>query len=150
MAYQFGVGTMYLDDQIVGCLQSGSLDFSFEKAMLYCGSGMFPADVKYHSGTITGSAAYAELTAVGFEKLLGATRSGENVTITSTTTPGYFQLEFSVTTDSVTFQLTLNKVTSGKISMEFVRDNYIIPEFDFEAFADTSGNIGTIYVGDVS
>lgn len=150
MAYQFGVGTMYLDDDIVGCLQNGSVNFNYEKALLYCGSAMFPADVRFHSATITGSAAYAEITAVGFEKLLGGTRSGQNVAITSTSEPGYFELEFSCETSGVTFQITLRRVTSGKLTMEFVRDSHIIPNFDFEAFADSSGNIGTIYAGDVS
>ncbi|MBD3194361.1 MAG: hypothetical protein GF317_04850 [Candidatus Lokiarchaeota archaeon] len=131
-------------------MQGGSLNFNYEKASLYCGSALFPSDVKYHSGSITGSASYAELTAVGFEKLIGGTRTGSAISITKNSEPEYFQLEFTVTTDSVSFVVSLVRVTSGKLSMEFVRDNYIIPEFDFEAFADSSGTVGAIFAGDVS
>lgn len=42
-----------------------------------------------------------------------------------------------------TFNFKLNAVRSNKLPLAFKNKAYMIPEFDFEGFADSAGNIGT-------
>lgn len=147
---QFGMATMLYGGEEIGCLQNVSVDFSFSIAELYCGNGTFPQDVRVHSGKISGSAEFADLTAVAFEKILGGTRTGDTVAISDTSKPVTFQMVITLNTDGVNFVLTFKKVRSTKLSMAFVRDNHLIPAFDFSIEADTDGSVATIDVGDIS
>lgn len=147
---QFGMARMMFGGQEIGCLQGVSLDFNFSTAELYCGNGIFPQDVRVHSGTITGNAEFADLTALAFEKLLGGTRSGDTVSLTETSKPSTFQMVLDLVTDGTTFSVTFPSVRSTKLSMAFVRDGHLIPNFDFSIEADASGSVATIDVGDIS
>jgi hypothetical protein len=40
--------------------------------------------------------------------------------------------------------LTLNSCISSKMSFSTKLDDFLVPEFDFEAFADASNNLGTM------
>lgn len=150
MSYQFGMATMHFGGVEIGCLQNVSVDFSFDVAELFCGNGLYPVDVRTHTGRINGNAEYADLNAVGIEKILGGTRTGSSVALTNQSKPQTFQLTTTVTTDGISFILTFNKVRSSSLSLAFVRDGHLIPNFDFQIQADDSGNIGTIDVGDIS
>ena len=144
------MATMKLGADEIGCLQNVSMDFSFSVAELYCGNGTFPQDVRVHTGKITGNAEFADLTALALEKLLGGTRTGDSVAITDTSKPSTFQMEVTLITDGVSFVVTFKKVRSTKLSLAFVRDGHLIPNFDFSIEADTDGSVATIDVGDVS
>ena len=137
---QFGMATIYFDGEAIGYVQGGSLDFSFEKATLYDGNKKFPSDVRVHTGSISGSASFAQLRAEAFYKILGGSLMDVNethrLTIKSTDAPPQIALQFEVTLDNKTFRVTLPKVISGSLALEFARDGYVIPDFDFEAFAD--------------
>jgi hypothetical protein len=151
MAIQFGVATMKLGADVIGHLQNVNLDFTFDVAELMSGNGIYPVDVRVHSGKIKGTAEFADLTAVAFEKLLGGTRTTTSVAISNSSKPSAFALECSLTTDGINFKITFNKARSTKLSLAFVRDKHLIPNFDFSIEADpTSGAVATIDVGDVS
>ena len=150
MSVQFGMAIMRLDSVTLGYMQSITLDFNFESAQLYGGSNIYPVDIRTHTGSISGSAEYASLNAIGVEKLLGGTRTGSSIAISSTSYPGTFQVIIQMTTDSDTFRIDLNTVKSNKLSFSWARENYIIPNFDFFAVADSSGNVGTVTIEEVS
>lgn len=150
MSVQFGMAVMKLDSVTLGYMQGVTLDFNFEQALLYAGSEIFPVDVRVHTGSIAGNAEYADLNAVGVEKLLGGTRTGSSIALTSSTYPGTWQCELTMSTDAKSFNVTLNKCRSTKLSFAWARDGHQIPNFDFQAFADASGNVGTVVLEDVS
>jgi hypothetical protein len=147
---QFGMATMLFGGEEIGCLQGVSLDFSFNTAELYCGNGIFPQDVRVHSGTITGNAEFADLTATAFEKILGGTRVNDTISLTESTKPSTFAMVTTLVTDGVSFVVTFPAVRSTKLSLAFVRDGHLIPNFDFSIEADANGSVATIDVGDVS
>jgi len=151
MSVQFGLAIMRLDSVTLGYMQGVSLDFNFEQALLYSGSQIFPVDVRVHTGSIAGNAEFADLNALGIHKLIGGTRSSYGViTLTSTSYPGTWECLLHMTTDNKTFRIVLEKCRSTKLSFAWARDAHIIPNFDFQAFDDGSGNIGTITLEDVS
>ncbi len=149
MSVQFGLAIMRLDSVTLGYMQGTTLDFNFEQALLYS-SAIYPVDVRVHTASITGNAEFANLNAVGIHKLLGGTRSGPRITLTDTSYPGTWECLLHMTTDNKAFVVTLNKCRSTKLSFAWARDGHIIPNFDFSAYADASGNVGTIDLEEVS
>jgi len=150
MGIQFGIGVLTASGVNFGYLQEVSFDFEFEEALLHSGAELYPVDVRIHTGSIKGSAGFANIDVESFLKLLGGTVSGSVLTLTSTSQPIFFQLRFTCTTDSVSFIVTLNRCKSGKLSLPFSRTAHLIPNFDFNAYADGNGNVATIDCGDVS
>jgi len=157
MSYQFGIGNMYvgpIDDEVeFGCLQGATIDFSFERAQIYCGSALYSFDVRIHTASITGRANYAEIDALSWYKMIGGynfTEGDTSLTIKNTTSPASFRTRLVTVTDSVTMTLTLNQCRSDSLSFSMERTAYIIPDFGFTIFADTDGNVGTISLGDAS
>ena len=151
MSVQFGLAIMRLDSVTLGYMQGVTLDFSFEQALLYSGNAIFPVDVRVHTGSISGNAEYADLNARGVHKLLGGTLGNYGtVSLTQTSFPGTWECLLNMETDNKTFRVTLNQCRSTKLSFAWARDGHIIPNFDFQAYADASGNVGTIVLEDVS
>lgn len=157
MAYQFGIGTLFggpVGSEIeFGCVQGVTLDYGFDKAMLHCGAGLYPSDVRIHTASITGRAQYADIDGESVFKLLGGdgyTPGDTSIVLKDTTTPTAFRIRFLTTTDSVNIQFTLNRVITDSLSWSFARTDYVIPDFGFTAYADTSGNVGTLELGDAS
>ena len=136
----------------IGILQNVSLDFSFDFAQLYSGSGLFPVDVRVHTGSINGQAETAELTSLFFQLMTGGTLSapGSTLTLTNVTEPTSWQLDLTLATDSVDMNFTLNACRSASFNVPYARDSHVIPGFQFQAFADSSDNIGTIVMDDPS
>lgn len=134
----------------IGHLQNVSIDFSFDQAQLYSGAALYPADVRVHTGTITGNAEFADIDAASFQKLVGGSIGGDVLTINNSAFPSTFQLVLTLVTDGITFKITLVKCRSTKLSMAFARDGHLIPNFDFSAEANDAGSVATIDVGDVS
>jgi len=150
MGVQFGIATMVFGGINIGYLQNVNVDISYDTAKLYSGAGLFPVDVRPHTGKITGSAEFADINAVAFEKLLGGTRTGDTIAVDNTDSPSSFQMVTTLITDAIPFILTFMKVRSTKLSLAMVRDNHLIPNFDFEIEADANGSVASIDVGDVS
>jgi len=151
MSVQFGLATMRLDNVTLGYMQGVTIDFSFEQALLYAGSALYPVDVRTHTGTVSGNAEFADLNALGISKLLGGTASNYGaISITDTTSPTAFQVQLDMSTDNKTFRITLVQCRSTKLSFGWARDSHQIPNFDFQAFANTAGSVGTIILEDVS
>ena len=138
---QFGLGTLKADAVTFGYLQNFSIDFSFDEQSLYSGAGLYPVDVRVHTGDVSGSAEFADINAVAFEKLLGGTRTDGDLQLDNTSYPSTFQLLWTMETDSLTFQITAHKCRSSKLGMSFSRENHVIPNFDFKCYADTSGDV---------
>ena len=143
---QFGMGTMLADGLEFGYLQEVSVDFAFEEAVLHSGNTLWPVDVRVHGADITGNAAYANITAVIFEKLLGGTRTGGKVELAETSYPGDWQLSHQMTTDNRSFDMLLYKCRSSKLAINLSRETHVIPNFDFKVYADASqgGSIGYV------
>lgn len=157
MSYQFGIGTLYggpSGSEIeFGCVQGVTLDYAFEKAMLHCGSGLYPSDVRIHTASITGRAQFADIDAEAIFKLLGGesyTPGDTVLTLNNTTKPTAFRIRFVTTTDSVDVIFTLNSVQTDSLSWSFSRTDYVIPDFGFTAYADANGVVGTLDLGDPS
>jgi len=71
---------------------------------------------------------------------------GSSITITNqllgNTLP--FSAHINVQFNSQQATIILNRCMSNKLNLVTKLDDYVIPEFDFEAFADAANNIGTI------
>lgn len=157
MAYQFGIGTLYFgpigSEVEFGCVQGVTLDFGFDKAMLHCGSGLYPSDVRIHSASITGRAQYADIDAESVYKLLGGdsySAGDKIITLKNTTKPVGFRIRFLTETDSVDLIFTMNNVITDSLSWSFSRTDYIIPDFGFTCYADANGVVATLNLGDAS
>ena len=143
---QFGIGTLKADapEIVFGHLQNFSIDFTFEEAMLYSGSALYPQHISVHTGAVEGKAEFADLNGAVFEKLLGGTRTGGSVALDNTSYPGTWELYWTMETDSHSFLITANKCRSSKLSLGFARTDYVIPNFDFKCYADDDGDVFTI------
>lgn len=157
MSFQFGIGTLYggaVGSEIeFGCIQGVTLDFGFDRAMLHCGSGLYPSDVRIHTASITGKAQFADIDAEAVYKILGGDSyvAGDTILqISSTTSPAAFRVRFLTVTDGVSLIFTLNQVRTDSLSWSFGRTDYVIPDFGFTAFADANGSVATVNLGDAS
>ena len=151
MSVQFGMGIMRLDSITLGYMQGVTLDFSFESASLFSGDQIFPVDVRTHTGNITGNAEFADINARAINKLLGGTNSTYGkITLNANDAPSPFELLLTMETDSKTMRFVLNSVRSNKLSFNFSRENHVIPNFDFVAYADANQVVGYITIEDVS
>ena len=157
MSYQFGIGTLYggPDGSEVefGCVQGVTLDFGFDKAMLHCGAGLYPSDVRVHSASVTGRSQYADIDAESVYKILGGdayTPGDTQIVLKNTTTPAGFRIRFLTTTDGVSLQFTMGNATTDSISWSFARTDYVIPDFGFTCYADSNNTVATIDIGDAS
>ena len=59
-----------------------------------------------------------------------------------------FQLVLNEQYQGKTLNLQLNSVLSSKLSLAFKNEDFMIPEFDFQAAADAAGNIGNIWMSE--
>lgn len=150
MSVQFGIAAMTFGGVTIGYLQGVTVDFNYDVAQLYSGGAIFPVDVRVHTGVISGSAEFANITAAAIEKLLGGTRTGDTIDLDNTDYPETFSLVTHVTTDSIQFKITFNKCRATSTSFPFSRDSHVIPNFEFNIEADANGNVATIDVGDIS
>lgn len=157
MALQFGIGNLYSgpagDEQEFGCLQGCTVDFSFDRATLYCGNNLYPRDVRIHTSNISCKAQFAEIDAEAFYALLGGdgyTATDTSVTLKADTKPAAFRARLLTTTDSVTMTVTLYQCRTDSLSFGMERTNYVIPDFGFTAFADDNNDVALIELGDAS
>lgn len=73
------------------------------------------------------------------------TASGQKLAITNqlTGTTPTFAAQFFTTFQGQTISLKLNACTSSKLTFETKLEDFVLPEFDFACFADSSGTIMT-------
>jgi len=151
---QFGLGTLTADtgaDAITfGYLQNVSIDFSFEEAKLYGGTGLYPVSVQTHSASIAGSAEFATIKTAVLAKLMGGTQTDGSLAIINTSSPPEWSLAWSMTTESEILTMSAGKCKSNKLGMSFERENFVIPNFDFEIYKDTDDTVFTITCTDWS
>jgi len=157
MAYQFGIGNLYAgpvgDEMEFGCLQGITVDFSFDRAQLYCGDALYPSDVRIHTSSITAKAQFAEINAESFYYLVGGngyTAGDTSITINEDTKPDAFRTRLLTTTDGISMIVTFQQCRTDALSFAFERTNYVIPDFGFTCFSDANGVVATIDLGDAS
>jgi hypothetical protein len=84
---------------------------------------------------------------ISYEYTVAAT--GQTITITNPllgTAPA-FELRLQQTYLAQTLYIKLNRAISSKLTFATKLEDFTIPEFDFDAFADGSNNIGKIAIG---
>jgi hypothetical protein len=59
-----------------------------------------------------------------------------------------FELEMYATLDDTPIVLVLNKCTTDSLGMNFKNEDYQIPSFGFEAFADAADVVGYVYLAE--
>jgi hypothetical protein len=113
-----------------------------------------PADGQYTAaaGVYTFSAtdanaANASVVQISYEYTVSAT--GQTITITNPVlgTAPAFELRLQQTYLAQTLYIKLNRAISSKLTFATKLEDFTIPEFDFDAFADGSNNIGKIAIG---
>ena len=72
--------------------------------------------------------------------------SGQTLTITNNLlgVAPTFALAFSMTYQGAQFNFKLNNCVSSKLTIATKLEDFVMPDFEAEAFADSSGNIGTM------
>lgn len=116
-------------------------------AMVRVASG--PATGQYSVNNATGVYTFAAADtgkAVLIDYSYTAAASGNKTTITnqlSGTTPS-FAIAFPIKYSGQTMYLKLNSCISSKLTIATKIEDFIVPEFDFKAFADVSGVIGEL------
>jgi hypothetical protein len=136
-----------------GCLQGCTIDFSFDKATLFCGGSLYPRDVRIHTSNITGKAQFAEVDGEAFYFLLGGdgyVTGDTQVVLKANTRPAAFRVRLVNVTDGITMTVTLVRCRTDSLSFGMERTNYIIPDFGFTAYQDDTETVATIDLGDAS
>lgn len=146
----FGLATLSLNSTPVGKLQEVSLDFSFETAKLYAGNKIYPVDVRVHTGSITGNAAFADINAAVLLAVLGGSVLGTELTLTDVSFPDTFEMTLNGETDGIPISIYFPKVRSTKFSLPFMRDGHTIPNFDFEIESADDGSVATLDFADAT
>lgn len=74
--------------------------------------------------------------------------TGKTITLTNNNmgTAPTFQIEMYSVLDGKNITLLLNACTTNKLDLNFKQEDYLIPAFDFSAFADSSDVIGFLYL----
>ena len=114
-----------------------------------------PAQGQYSVNSSTGVYTFAAAdasTPVLLNYAYTAATGGYSFTITNKlmgNTPT-FRLDLNMQFRSKQMLLRLNACVSSKLGLATKTDDYVIPEFEFEAFSDLAGNIGTFSVADLS
>ena len=152
MAFIFGVGTLTISatagQMTIGKVQSVSLNITYEQAQLRGSTDIFSTDTQFYDGNIEGSFEHADIDLSNMAIML--TKSGTYVdaagsgtwTITSTVTPGDFQLDLEVVTNGITSTVNLPKVRIPSLTLDFSRTEYTIPSMNFVA-EETGGTLMT-------
>jgi hypothetical protein len=151
MAYQFSVGTIQISPTngtpfTLGTVQDVSIDIDITLKELF-GSYEFPVDIAPGTKKISGKAKFANISASQLNDLFfkGSLNPGTStVTYTNqlvgTQVPS-FQLVWTLNYLSKSWIFTLNKCISKKMTFSGKLEDYIIPDFDFQAFADSSNGV---------
>jgi hypothetical protein len=114
-----------------------------------------PATGQYSVNTATGvyTFAAADTTiAVKISYDYTSASAGNTITIAQQAmgTANTFKTVMSLPYNGQKAQITLNACVSAKLSLATKLEDFVKPSFEFEAFADASGNLGTISVAEIS
>lgn len=74
--------------------------------------------------------------------------TGKTITLTNNNmgTAPTFQIEMYSVLDGKNITLLLNACTTNKLDLNFKQEDFLIPGFDFSAFADSSDVVGFLYL----
>jgi hypothetical protein len=100
------------------------------------------------AGTYTFSAGDANAALLFTYTYTVSTGSGIQLTNQLMGSQPTFKLVLSEQYQSKTLNVELNSVIAPKLSLAFKNEDFLIPEFDFQASADAAGNIGNIWLSE--
>lgn len=156
MAYQFSIGTLNISPVngtpfTLGTVQDVSVDFDITLKELY-GSYEYPVDIAPGTRKINGKAKFANINGQQLNDAFlkgshtGSAAPGGTSTISYTnqlvgTNIPNFSLVWALNYGGKSFTLTLNRCVSKKLTFTGKLEDYIIPDFDFQAYADGNGAV---------
>ncbi len=124
----------------------GVIDASTGLPMTKVASAPTTGQYSVAAGVYTFAAADANK-AVFFSFEYSATSTTAKIITISNQLMGYaptFKAALNMNYSGKNMTLVLNQCISSKLSLPFKNDDFTVPEFDFDAFADASGNIGYV------
>ena len=149
----FGTGTVKVGGETLGVLQNVSFSISTSQAELRGGGSKFPVKVVTTTKGITGSAEFARCEADVLGKVLGVTPTAgtgtKTIAISDDDETVYFELTLEDPSDNTGVAIKLYRCMSTNFSMAFSNENFMIPNFEFAAMADTEGKVMDITLPDV-
>jgi len=121
-----------------------AINVTYDQAIARGGTLVFGDDIKFFNGAIEGNAEYAEMDVEALSRLLGGSyASGGDASgtwsVSATNRPFPFMLEANVTTDGVTGRVRVFKCYSNQLTMNFDRENFLVPNLSFVAVAGQDG-----------
>ena len=146
----FGTGTVEVQvgsDTAVqlAVLQNVSFSIGTSQAELRGGGSKFPVKVVTTTKTISGSAEFAKCDPEVLHKFLGGTLTTSTDTKTIAIGDDDATIEFKLTlkdpTDNTGVTVLLYRCISTNFSMAFSNENFMIPNFEFAAMADATGQV---------
>lgn len=143
----FGTGTVTVGGTALGVLQNVSFSISTSQAELRGGGSKFPVKVVTTTKSISGSAEFAKCDPVALQKFLGGAITGtttRTIAIDDDDATVEFQLVLTDPSDNTGVTITLFRCISTNFSMAFSNENFMIPNFEFVAMANASGNVMSI------
>ena len=159
MAFQFSVGSLVVTPTTgtqftIGTLQDVSIDFDITLKELF-GSYEYAVDIAPATKKINGKAKFASINAMNMNDLFfkgtfsGSGLAGSSGTVTYTnqligTVIPSFQLVWNMSYAGKTLQWTFNRCISKKLAFAGKMEDYVIPDFDFMAGADSNNSVFTL------
>lgn len=140
----FGAGVLKIGDITVGILQDVSISVATTYVNLRGGDSLFPLAKRASERTISGSAKHAEIDGGLIAAILGGDRTAGEHVVNSNTTPPNFVVNLKNPTDGSELEVTLHKCFATGFDMALVYNDFMMPNFEFEATADGDGKVMTI------
>jgi hypothetical protein len=150
----FGTGRLSVTPEIgeaadFGIVQDVTIDINYSKKELY-GENQFPVDIARTQGKINIKAKAAKIDARLFNAVFchGAVETAGNATtVTVTNQPmgaaPWFALSFETIYHGRKMKFEFPRCNSSKLGLSFKQEDYTIPDFDMDAFADDDGRLYT-------
>jgi hypothetical protein len=162
----FASGSLIFNSSEPGTITAGSIttvnhtSFETDLGVVYQSSGLplikvasAPAVGQYavNSGTGVYTFNVAENNTVVLISYSSTVAGGQKLIVTNPLigfTPT-FQLDYATTHLNLTFWVRIFQAIGSKLSTQFKLEDYMIPEFDFEYFANSSGQVIEYFLSDV-
>ena len=134
---------------VFGRAQNVTVNITYDQAVARGGTLIFGNDAKFFNGAIEGNMEFANIDVEQFGRLMGGQyvsggASSGTFSITATNKPLPFMIEAQDITDGNTATVRILKCYSTQLALKFDMENYVIPNLNFVAVANSIGNIISI------